>query len=180
MELSKNTVLITGGSGGIGLEFAKQLLRLGNTVIITGRNPAKLEQAKKQYPGLVTYKSDVTNPDAIRSLYSEVTKDFPTLNILINNAGVMKVTKFYNPSEDLSSVTQEITTNLNGPIWMTHQFIPHLKKQNDAAIVNVTSLLGIVPLPMSPVYSATKAGLHSFTMSLREQLKHTKIKVFDL
>jgi uncharacterized oxidoreductase len=180
MKLSGNTVLITGGSGGIGLEFAKQLSELGNTVIITGRNQAKLDYAKKQYPNIVTYRSDVTNPDDIRSLYSEVTKEFPALNILINNAGVMRVTKFYSPNEDLTSVTQEITTNLNGPIWMSHQFIPHLKKQKNAAIVNVASLLGFIPLPMSPVYSATKAGLRSFTTCLREQLKHTKVKVFDL
>lgn len=180
MKLSENTVLITGGSSGIGLEFAKKLSDLGNTVIITGRNQAKLDHVKKQYPNLFAYKSDVTNQDEIRSLYSDVTKDFPALNVLINNAGVMRATKFYNPSEDLNSVAQEIITNLNGPIWMSHQFIPHLKKQKDAAIMNVTSLLGIIPLPMSPVYSASKAGLRYFTACLREQLKHTKIKVFDL
>lgn len=180
MKMSGNTILITGGSSGIGIEFARQLLDLGNNVIITGRNQAKLDQAKKQYPKLVTYKSDVANPDDIRALYATVLKDFPSLNVLINNAGVMRVTKFYSPNEDLTSLTQEVTTNLNGPIWMSHQFIPHLKKQNEAAILNVTSLLGIVPLPMSPVYSATKSGLISFTTSLREQLKRTNIKVFEL
>lgn len=180
MKLSNNTVLITGGSGGIGLEFAKQLLDLGNTVIITGRNQAKLDLAKKQYPALHTFKSDVANPDDIRALYSAVVSQFPALNILINNAGIMKATTFYKSEEDLTSLTQEITTNLNGPIWMSHQFIPHLKKQKAAAILNVTSLLGIVPLPISPVYSATKAGLSSFTTSLREQLKRTSIKVFEL
>lgn len=180
MKISGNTILVTGGSGGIGLEFARQLLDLGNTVIITGRNQAKLDQAKKQYPKLATYKSDVANPNDIRTLYSVVLKDFPSLNVLINNAGVMRATKFYNPSEELESLTQEITTNLNGPMWMSHQFIPHLKKQKEAAILNVTSLLGIVPLPMSPVYSATKSGLISFTTSLREQLKRTNIKVFEL
>lgn len=180
MKLSGNTILITGGSSGIGLELAKRLSESGNTVIITGRNQAKLDQAKKEHPKLHTYKSDVTNPEDIRSLYSQATKDFPALNVLINNAGVMKVGKFYNPSEDLNSVTEEVSINFNGPIWMAHQFIPHLKKQKDAAIVNVTSVLGIVPMPMSPVYCATKAGLRSFTLSLREQLKHTNIKVFDL
>lgn len=180
MNISGNTILITGGSSGIGLEFAKQLLQLGNTVIITGRNQTKLEQAKTQYPNLITYKSDVTNPDEIRALYATVLKDFPSVNILINNAGVMRITKFYDPDEDLISLTQEITTNLNGPIWMAHQFIPHLKTQKEAAILNVTSLLGIVPLPISPVYSATKSGLTSFTTSLREQLKKTNIKVFEL
>lgn len=180
MKMSGNTILITGGSSGIGLEFAKQLLALENTVIITGRNQTKLDQAKEQHPNLVIYKSDVANPYDIRALSSAALKDFPSINILINNAGVMRVTKFYNPNEDLASLTQEITTNLNGPIWMSHQFIPHLKKQKEAAILNVTSLLGIVPLPLSPVYSATKSGLISFTNSLREQLKQTNIKVFEL
>src|SRR3989338_2437966 len=180
MKMSENTILITGGSSGIGLEFAKQLLELNNTVIITGRNQAKLDQAKKQYSKLITYKSDVTSPDAIRSLYATILENHPSLNVLINNAGVMRVTNFYSPDEDLISLTQEITTNLNGPIWMSHQFIPHLKKQKEAVILNVTSLLGIVPLPLAPVYSATKSGLISFTTSLREQLKHTSIKVFEL
>lgn len=180
MKISGNTILITGGSGGIGFEMAQRFIKLGNTVIITGRNQAKLEQAKIKAPGLHTYISDVTNPDDIASLYEKITKDFPNLNVLINNAGIMKNGNFYDPQEELNSVTAEISTNLNGPIWMSHQFIPHLKKKKEAAIVNVTSLLGIVPLPMSPVYCATKAGLRSFTMSLRAQLKHTNIKVFDL
>ena len=180
MKISGNTILITGGSGGIGFELAQQFIKLGNTVIITGRNQTKLDQAKIKAPGIHTYNSDVTNPDEIASLYEKVTNDFPNLNILINNAGIMKNGNFYNPQEELKSVTAEISTNLNGPIWMSHQFIPHLKKKSEAAIVNVTSLLGIIPIPLSPVYGATKAGLRSFTMSLRAQLKHTNIKVFDL
>lgn len=180
MKLSGNTILITGGSSGIGLELAKQLVRLKNTIIITGRNQTKLDQVVKAHPEFHAYRSDVTNQEDIISLYNQITKDFPSLNVLINNAGFMKIGKFYEPEEDLSSVTQEIATNLNGPIWMSHQFIPHLKKKNEAAIINVTSVLGIMPLPLSPVYSATKAGLRSFTTSLREQLKLTKIKVFEV
>lgn len=180
MKLSGNTILITGGTSGIGLEFAKQLGNMGNIIIITGRNQTKLDQVVNAHPEFHAYRSDVTNKEDIISLYTQVTKDFPSLNVLINNAGFMKIGKFYEPNEDLSLVTEEIATNLNGPIWMAHQFIPHLKKQNEAAIINVTSLLGIVPLPLSPVYSATKAGLRSFTTSLREQLKHTKIKVFEI
>lgn len=180
MKMSGNTILITGGSSGIGFEFAKQLLELKNKVIITGRNEEKLKQAKSKLPELVTYKHDVADSESTRALYSALVKDFPALNILINNAGVMKSTNFYNPDEDLNSLTQEITTNLNGPIWMSHQFIPHLKTKSESAILNVTSVLGIVPLPLSPVYSASKAGLISFTSALRVQLKHTNIKVFEL
>lgn len=180
MKMFGNTVLITGGSSGIGLEFAKRFLELKNTVIITGRSEEKLKQAKMQLPKLITYQSDVTDPESVRALYSQVLKDFPSLNVLINNAGVMKSTKFYATDEDLVSLTQEITTNLNGPIWMAHQFIPHLRTRPEAAILNVTSLLGIVPLPMSPVYSASKSGLIAFTKALRVQLKQTSIKVFEL
>lgn len=180
MRLSKNTILITGGSSGIGLELAKQLSAMDNVIIITGRDQIKLDRVKKDFPNIHTYRSDVNFPEDVVLLYSKVTKEFPELNILINNAGVMKVFNFNNNNDDLNNLTNEITTNLNGPIWMTQKFIPHLKKQKNAAIVNVTSVVGMIPLPISPVYSATKAGLRSFTMSLREQLKHTSIKVFDL
>lgn len=180
MKTSGNTILITGGSSGIGLEFAKQLSAKKNTVLITGRNQAKLDAAKKILPDLVTFKSDASNPEDIAKLAGLVTSSFPDLNVLINNAGVMRSTNFYRPNSDLKSLTEEVTTNLNGPIWMSHQFIPHLAAQKSAAIINVSSLLGISPLPLAPVYSATKAGLRSFTICLREQLRHTSIKVFDL
>ena len=180
MQLSKNTILITGGSSGIGLELASQLSTLDNMIIITGRDQAKLDLAKKKLPNIYTYRSDVNNPEEIISLYTNIIEKFPKLNILINNAGIMKIFNLNNPHNNLNNLTNEITTNLNGPIWMTQQFISHLKTQKNAAIMNVTSLVGITPLPISPVYSATKAGLHSFTISLRQQLKHTNIKVFDL
>jgi uncharacterized oxidoreductase len=180
MQLSKNTILITGGASGIGLELAKQLLARGNTVLITGRNQAKLDQARAKLPTLHTYQSDVSDPDAIGALFDKVTRDFPELNILINNAGIMRTINLHEEGNDLKDITQEIETNLNGPIRMVKSFLPFLKKQKTAAVMNVSSGLAFVPLPMSPVYCATKAGLHSFTLSLRVQLKNSTVKVFEL
>ncbi len=180
MLLSKQTILITGGASGIGLELTRQLSQLGNTVIITGRNQLKLDAAKKMLPGIHTIQSDVSQPQEISALFTQVTKDFPALNVLINNAGIMRTINLHETSGDLKELTQEIETNLNGPIRMTKQFLAHLKTKPNAAIINVSSGLAFVPLPISPVYCATKAALHSFTLSLRVQLKNTNVKVFEL
>ena len=180
MKINGNTILITGGSSGIGFEFAKQLLALGNTVIATGRDEAKLKKAKSLLPELHIVTSDVSEPAAIEALCRKVLGDFPKLNVLVNNAGIMKTINFHDGGATLESLTQEIDINLKGPIRMAKAFLPHLKKQQEAAIINVTSGLAFVPLPTSPVYCATKAGLHSFSLSLRVQLKNTKVKVFEV
>lgn len=179
MKISKNTVLITGGTSGIGLELAKQLLELDNTVIVTGRDQKKLDAAKSIIPKVHTFKSDINDPRDVVILYAEIASKFPDLNILVNNAGYSKIFNLNNKSE-LEELTKEVTTNLNGPIWMTNQFLPLLSQQNEAAVINVTSAVGFFPIPTTPIYSATKAGLHSFTISLREQLKYTNVKVFEL
>jgi uncharacterized oxidoreductase len=180
VNLSDNTILITGGASGIGFELAKQLSSRGNKIVITGRDQTKLDKAKKLIPEIHTIQSDVSKPKEIDSLYSKITKDFPETNILINNAGIMKNINLHDPQTDLEAITSEIETNLNGPIRMTKKFLSHLKSKPYGAIVNVSSGLAFVPLPSSPVYCATKAGLHSFTQSLRVQLKKTKVKVFEL
>jgi uncharacterized oxidoreductase len=176
MVLRNNTILITGGTSGLGLEFATQLLALGNTVIITGRNQAKLEQTKQLLPGVHTFQSDVSDPAAITLLYEQVIKQFPALNVLINNAGEMRKINLQDPPAD---ITREIDINLSGPIRMIQQFLLHLKTK-ESAIVNVTSGLALTPFPIAPVYGATKSGLRSYTQSLRVQLKHTSVKVFEL
>lgn len=180
MILSNNTILITGGTSGIGLELAKQLAGLNNKIILTGRDQSKITRIQKDFPQFSIFESDVSDSKAITSLYEKVTKQFPNLNVLINNAGIMRTINVHDKGNDLLDITREIETNLNGPIRMVKQFLPHLKTQSHAAIVNVSSGLAFVPLPMSPVYCATKAGLHSFTLSLRVQLKNTKVKVFEL
>lgn len=180
LQLVNNTILITGGASGIGLELVKQLSALNNTILITGRDLLKLEKAKKLYPQIHIFQSDVSDPKAVVALFDKVTKEFPDLNILINNAGIMKTINLHDKADDLVELTKEIDTNLYGPIRMTKKFLPHLKTKQAAAIMNVSSGLAFVPLPTSPVYCATKAAIHSFTLSLRVQLKNTKVKVFEL
>lgn len=179
MDLHNNTILITGGTGGFGFEFASKLLALGNTVIITGRNASKLQEVKQKLPAVHTIQSDVSNPDEIIILYKQVIKDFPRLNILINNAGEMRKLSLHQQHE-LTDITREIEINLMGPIRMIQQFLPHLKKQENAAILNVTSGIALMAFPLSPIYSASKAGLRSYTQALRVQLKNTDIRVFEL
>ena len=178
MYMINNTILITGGASGIGYELAHQLCE-NNTVIITGRNQEKLDKAKSNLKNVHTFQCDVSNPQEIINLYEAVSQQFPELNILINNAGIMKKIDLQQEI-DLLTLTQEIDTNVNGVIRMCTQFIPLLKQQKMAAILNVSSALAFVPFVSTPVYCATKAALHSYTQSLRVQLRNTKVKVFEL
>jgi len=180
MNISENTILITGGTSGIGFEMAKQLLALGNTVLITGRSEEKLAAAKAELGDVSALLCDASNPDDIQRLYAQVVQDFPKLNMLINNAGIMRKINLQDHDYNAQSLTQEIDTNIKGPIWMCDAFLPLLKKNAGAAIVNVSSGLAFVPLPIAPVYCATKAALHFYSLSLREQLRNTDIKVFEL
>jgi uncharacterized oxidoreductase len=180
MVLANNTILITGGGSGFGYEFAQRLLALGNTVIITGRNATKLQEAKSSLPGVHTFVSDVSNPDAIRALYNEVIGQFPSLNVLINNAVEMRKISLHDTGNTLEDINREVEINLVGPIRMVQQFLPHLKAQSTAAVLNVTSGLALVPFPVSPIYGASKSGLRSYTKALRIQLSKTNIKVFEL
>src|SRR5438876_6376683 len=180
MKLTSITILFTGDARGTGYELTKHLTALGNTILITGRDQAKMDRAKAAFPKIHTFRSDVSDPEAIATLYEEVTKQFPELNFLINNAGIMREINVHDKAGSLEDITREIEINLSGPIRMVKQFLPHLKTKSQAATMNVSSGLAFVPLPISPVYCATKAGLHSFTESLRVQLKNTKVKVFEL
>lgn len=179
MKLTQKTILITGGTSGIGLALAAQLLSHGSTVLVTGRDPEKLAATQQALPGVHTYQSDVSDPQAIMALSSTVLADFPELDVLINNAGIMRNLNL-NQERDLCDVTREIETNLSGPVRMIQQFLPHLKTRPEALIVNVSSGLAFVPMPASPVYCATKAAIHSFTQSLRVQLAGTCVSVVEL
>jgi uncharacterized oxidoreductase len=181
MKLQNSTILITGGTSGIGLELLKQLSTQGVAkIIITGRNSLKLEQTKHQFPDVHIVRSNVSNPQEIEQLYREVTQKFPALNVIINNAGIMRNLDLQDTSMDLEDIIREVDTNLSGTIRMVHKFLPHLKAQKTAAIVNISSGLAFMPLPLSPVYSATKAGVHAYTQVLRLQLKNTNVKVFEV
>ncbi|WP_128913696.1 SDR family oxidoreductase [Granulicella sibirica] len=180
MNMTGNTILLTGGTSGIGLALAIQLQALGNTVIVTGRDRAKLEALVKDHPLIHTIQSDVSDTAAIAALYQHVTTEFPALNVLINNAGIMRKIDLQSSDFTHQDVTREVEVNLMGPMRMVNQFLAHLKLQPDAAIVTVSSGLAFLPLPISPIYCATKAGIHSYTQSLRVQLRNTKIRDYEL
>lgn len=180
MKQSGNTLLITGGSSGIGYELAKAFLARNNRVIITGRNPEKLAKAKQSLGDVTVIQNDVSDPDSIQALYQQVAQDFPELNVLINNAGVMLTINLQDHKLTADELTKELDINVKGTIWMNDVFLPLLKKNKEAATVSVSSGLAFVPLPISPVYCAAKAAVHSYTQSLRVQLSNTSVKVFEL
>ncbi len=179
VQLRSRTVLITGGTSGIGRELARQLLERGNTVIVTGRDAARLAETKAALPGVHTIVSDVADAAAISALHDEVVARFPALDVLINNAGIMRNLNL-NQERSLEDVSREIDTNLTGPVRMVQKFLPHLKAQKESLLVNVSSGLAFIPMPISPVYCATKAAMHSFTQSLRVQLEGTSVRVIEL
>ena len=180
MNMTGNTILITGGTSGIGLELARGFQKLGNVVIVTGRDEAKLAKARQAIPEVKTLRSDVGEAKEIEALHATIVRDFPALNVLINNAGVMRRINLNAEGESLDTLTGEVEINLMGPIRMVAKFLPLLRQKKEAAIVNVSSGLAFVPLPTSPIYCATKAALHSYTRSLRVQLKNSPVKVFEL
>ncbi len=180
MKLSGNTILITGGSSGIGFEMAKEFLSAKNKVIITGRNMERLQKTKEKLGDITVIQSDVSNSDSVKKLYEQVSKDFPDLNVLINNAGVMFTINLQDHKLSADELTKELDINVKGTIWMNDAFLPLLKKNENSATVTVSSGLAFVPLPISPVYCSTKAALHSYTLSLRAQLRNTHVNVFEL
>jgi uncharacterized oxidoreductase len=180
MRIKNNTVLITGGATGIGLALAEALINAGNTVIICGRRQSKLEEAKRKLPQIHIRICDVSKEAERKSLFDWVKDNFKNLNVLVNNAGIQRMVDLKKGIRDLTSGENEIEINLEAPIYLSAHFIPLLMKQKEAAIVNVSSGLGFVPIASMPVYCATKAAIHSFTMSLRHQLKDTSIKVFEV
>lgn len=180
MRISGNTVLITGGSAGIGLATAKALLATGNTVIICGRDPVRLEKAQEAVSGLHVIQCDLTQDHDLADLLRKVQNDFPQLNILVNNAAMMHICDFVENSGGVEKIEEEVHTNLLAPMKLTSLLLPVLQQQTTAAIVHVSSGLAYVPVENLAVYSATKAALHAFSRALRRRLKKTNIKVFEL
>jgi len=179
MQLSNNTVLITGGSSGIGLALAQRFLALGNVVIACGRRGQALAEAKRQLPALHTLVADIGNADSRARLFRTATTLFPDLNVLINNAGIQRHVRFVD-AEPWSETAREIAVNLEGPLHLSTLFIPHLLAQRRSVLANVSSGLAFVPAAGAPVYSATKAALHSLSMSLRHQLRESAIQVIEI
>jgi len=185
MKTSKNTVLITGGTTGIGLALAEAFLAADNNVIVCARTEATIKSAKEKFPKLNAIKCDVAKENQREALYTWAMGEFPDINILVNNAGIQKRIDFKNGVSDLLKARgaegqDEIDVNLKATVYLTALFVPDLMKKKEAAIINVSSGLGFIPIARMPIYCATKAAIHSLSLSLRHQLKDTSVKVFEL
>jgi uncharacterized oxidoreductase len=180
MNTKGNTILITGGGSGIGRGLAEAFHKLGNQVVIAGRRREKLDEVTSAHHGMRSLTADMASADSIRSLAVQAATDFPSLNVVIHNAGVAKPEDLLNQREPLVDVDAMIATNLYGPIRLTAALLPVLRKQPQATIVTVSSGLAFVPRAQYPTYSATKAAIHSYTQSLRYQLQGTSICVIEL
>lgn len=180
MQGAGNTILITGGGSGIGRGLAESFLLLGNRVIIAGRRQQALEETTAANPGMESIAFDVQDAAGMAAFALNVTERYPALNVLINNAGIMRAENLAAPEPDLADAEAIIATNLLGPIRLTTALLPLLRRQDHSTIINVSSGLAFVPLTVTPTYCATKAAIHSYTQSLRYQLRETSVEVIEL
>lgn len=170
MQLNGNTIIITGGGSGIGRALAHRLHDLGNRIIVAGRREAALNETAAGREGIQTLTLDADDPASIAAFAARVTAEHPAVNVLINNAGIMRY-EDAGRGRNLADAEAMVVSNLLGPIRLTDALVDHLSAQPNAAVINVTSGLAFVPWKKTPTYSATKAGLHAYTVALREQLK---------
>lgn len=185
MKLNGNTVLITGGPTGIGFALAEAFVKAGSEVIVCARTEENLKQAKERLPQLHVKTCDISKEADCDELYIWATENFMDLNVLVNNAGIQRMIDFKKGTMDLIKYRaidgeDEIVVNFRSLVYMTALFTSRLIKQKEAAIMNVSSGLAFHPMPMLPVYSATKAAVHTFSIALRQQLEGTSVKVFEL
>jgi uncharacterized oxidoreductase len=180
MKTNGNTILITGGGSGIGRAFAEAFHKLGNEVIIAGRRKQALDEATTANPGLETAVLDIENPAAIKSFAANITKRFPKLNVVVHSAGIMRAENLLGEEADLITVESTIATNLLGPMRLNAALLQHLLKQRDGAVLTITSGLAFLPMAITPTYCATKAAIHSYSQSLRYQLRSTKLQVIEI
>ena len=180
MDISGNTILITGGGSGIGRGLAEAFAKEGNHVVIAGRRQATLDEVTRANPEIESMTFDVSDPQAIKSFAEKVVAKYPKLNVLINNAGMMKPEMVAKSPTDISVAEATITTNLLGPIRLTAALLPQLMKQKKSIVMTTTSGLAFVPFPSAPSYSATKAAMHAYSIVLRHQLKDTSVEVLEL
>ena len=180
MKITGNTILITGGGSGIGRGLAEAFHALGNHVIIAGRRKQALDETTARNPGMTSLTLDIEDPANIRSFAVEMATRYPALNVLINNAGIMRLEKLQAQPRNLADAESTIATNLLGPIRLTAALLPLLRKQPRSAIMNVSSGLAFVPMAPTPTYCATKAAIHSYTQSLRYQLRASTTEVLEL
>ncbi|MGB8001753.1 MAG: SDR family NAD(P)-dependent oxidoreductase [Anaerobacillus sp.] len=180
MMISGNTVLITGGGSGIGLALAERFLAAKNEVIIVGRNEEKLEHVRSKHPEIHTRTCDVSKQEDRANLLSWIKAEFPALNILVNNAGIQERANLLKEDNDWSRFENELNINIDGPLHLSMLFTPLLMEKERSSIINISSGLALTPGAWVPVYSATKAALHSFTQSLRLQLADTSVSIVEV
>ena len=180
MNISGNTILVTGGNAGIGQALAVALHEEGNRVIITGRREAALRETASAHPGMEWRVLDMSDAAAIKAFAPEIIRDFPELNVVVQNAGIMVVEDLTTEPVDLDVPEAIIETNLLGPLRLTAALLPHFRRRPAASVVTVSSGLAFVPLAATPTYNATKAAIHSWSQSLREQLKDTSVDVIEI
>lgn len=179
MKLEGNTIFITGGGSGIGRALAEALHQRGNKVIISGRRKSHLAKTVAANPGMESVELDVSDPASIRRVANELIAKHPKLNVLINNAGIMQIDDSSTAIND-ELITSTITTNLVGPVRLTGALIEHLKRQDSATVLFVSSVLGFTPMAMTAVYSSTKAAIHSYAQSIRFKLRHSSVSVLEI
>lgn len=184
IDFRRSTVLITGGATGIGLGLTKEFLRRGSKVIIAGRRQQALDDAKQQLPQVNVIQADVTTASARRRLRDEVVKAYPGVNVVVNNAGVLRRVDLKDETDVWDERQEEVDTNISAPVHITSLFLPTLLANSSAAspsaIINISSLYAFAPAVLSPSYSATKAYLHSFTQTSRIHLKDTNVQVYEI
>ena len=180
MNTSGNTIFITGGTSGIGRALAEAFHQRGNKVIVAGRRQALLDEVARANPGIDTIALDINDPEQIKAVVQTVIKRHPTLNVIINNAGVMPFDNAASGALDDEQAVQLLMTNLLGPVRVSAAFVEHLKRQPEAYIINNSSILAYVPLAVTALYSATKAAIHSYSLSQRFMLRDTSVKVLEI
>ncbi|KWI69794.1 SDR family oxidoreductase [Burkholderia ubonensis] len=179
MNLSGNTVFITGGTSGIGRALAESFHQRGNKVIVAGRRKSLLDEIAEKHPGIDTVQLDISDSEQIREVAARLIERHPTLNVVVNNAGIMPFDNAGGPLDDAQAV-KLVETNLLGPVRVSAAFVEHLKRQPEATIINNSSVLAYVPLAATALYSATKAAIHSYTLSQRFALRDTSIRVLEI
>jgi len=179
MKLTGNTIFITGGTSGIGRALAEAFHHRGNKVIVAGRRKALLDEIAQHTPGIDTVELDIGDAARIRTVAAQLIKRYPTLNVVINNAGIMPFDDAGGPLDDEQAV-RLVNTNLLGPVRVSAAFVEHLKQQPDATIINNSSVLAYVPIAATALYSATKAAIHSYTLSQRFVLRDTSVRVLEI
>ena len=180
MNISGNTILITGGGSGIGRALAEAFQAKGNQVIVAGRRPGAPDETTAANPGMRSAVLDIEDRDAIPAFAARIAAEFPTLNVLVNNAGIMRRETLTASPVDLATAEATVATNLLGPIRLTAAFLPHLRRQPGATVLMVSSGLAFVPIAITPTYCATKAAIHSYSQSLRWQLRDSNVEVLEL